>query len=86
MAVFCDRTGVRIVAPTGDEKADVAAYRKKTGKLRPVCVEVDSENGWQPLIVEPPDEQKKTTAAPSVERAQQPAARSAQDAPRRGNR
>jgi hypothetical protein len=86
MAVFCDQTGVRIVAPTGDEKADVAAYRKKTGKLRPVCVEVDPENGWQPLIVEQPAEPKKTMAAPPVERAQQTAARSAQYAPRKGNR
>jgi hypothetical protein len=87
MAVFCDRTGVRIVAPTGNEKADVEVYRKKTGKLRPLCVEVDPEHGWQPLIHEQPAAQPKPTAAPVVERAPQPAERSAHhDAPRKGNR
>lgn len=88
MAVFCDRTGVRIVAPTGDEKADAVAYREKTGNVRPLSVEADPANGWQ-LHVTPqpaPAPEPKTTAAPPVERATKPAERSAHETPRKGSR
>jgi hypothetical protein len=90
MAVFCDQSGVRLIAPNGimSEAADAKAYREKTGKLRPVSVKVDPENGWQeapPLVAAKPvaDEPK---AAPEAERNAKPAAPAANESPRRGNK
>ena len=90
MAVFCDRTGARLIAPNGvdNEAEDVKAYRKKTGKVRPVSVNVDPENGWQEV---PPKVQVKPAAdepkaAPEAERNTKPAAPAANESPRRGSK
>ena len=90
MAVFCDRTGARLIAPSGvdNEAEDVKAYRKKTGKVRPVSVKVDPENGWQEV---PPKVQVKPVvdepkAAPEAERNTKPAAPAANESPRRGSK
>ena len=82
MAVFCDKTGVRIVAPTGDESADFEAFMRAHKGKRPVCVAVDAENGWQPVQPKP----EKPVPAPEPERVNKTAAPAANEAPRRGNR
>ena len=87
MAVFCEKTGVRLISPTGNEVADWKAYKLKTGQRFPLSVECDPADGWEPMPqAKPAPEPKpeKTTAAPSVERAPKPAAKSAYDAPRKG--
>ena len=84
MAVFCEKTGVRLISPTGDEPADCKAYRLKTGQRFPLSKAIDPADGWDPMPQAKPPEPEKTTAAPSVERAPKPAAKSAYDAPKKG--
>ena len=120
MTIFCDKTGVRLIPPTGDERADVAAHAAAANQRlvdavaalaaappdanrdeleqavaraqllsRPVSADVDAEHGWPtappPPAPKPPQVRPaEPTAAPSVERAQQPAAQAAYKAPHRG--
>ena len=93
MTVFCDQTGVRLIAPNGlaNEAADAKAYRAKTRKLRPVSVKVDPENGWEEVPptkqAEPkPEPKPEPKAAPEAERNNKPAAPAAYVPARRGNK